>query len=183
MLQIQNLRDETFLDVGSGSGIFSLAGTWLGARVYSFDYNPNSVACTRELKRRSFRRTDEHWTVQEGSSPCRGLHAIAREFRYHLFLGLLRHTGRMWRGVRELIIRALFLEAGSLSPSIMMWGGAASRGVASRAVTIRRSSFPADAFCPGGTFPGQTKAFLESLLKLKPGEFISSIEPQSRQRG
>ena len=55
MLETESLSGKSFLDVGSGSGLFSLAAMRLGAaRVHSFDYDAQSVACTRELKRRYF---------------------------------------------------------------------------------------------------------------------------------
>src|SRR5437667_12503302 len=55
MLEVTDLRGRSFLDAGSGSGLFSLAAKRLGAaRVHSFDYDPDSVACTRELRRRFF---------------------------------------------------------------------------------------------------------------------------------
>jgi len=66
MLETRSLAGETFLDIGSGSGLFSLAARRLGARVHSFDYDPNSVACTEELKRRYFAE-DGHWTIEPGS--------------------------------------------------------------------------------------------------------------------
>ena len=52
MLEVRDLNGKSFLDIGSGSGLFSLVARRLGARVYSFDYDPQSVACTAELKRR-----------------------------------------------------------------------------------------------------------------------------------
>src|SRR5262245_35538208 len=53
-LQVERLAGKTFLDIGSGSGLFSLVARRLGARVHSFDYDPQSVACTQELRRRFF---------------------------------------------------------------------------------------------------------------------------------
>ena len=62
MLGVDDLAGTTFLDAGSGSGLFSLAARRLGARVTSFDYDPQSVACTNELKRRFF-PDDSQWQV------------------------------------------------------------------------------------------------------------------------
>ena len=44
MLGVESLEGLSFLDIGSGSGLFSLAARRLGARVHSFDYDPQSVA-------------------------------------------------------------------------------------------------------------------------------------------
>src|SRR6476469_3794504 len=66
MLEVDSLEGKTFIDVGSGSGLFSLAARRLGARVHSFDFDPNSVACTTELRRRYF-SGDPMWTVEEAS--------------------------------------------------------------------------------------------------------------------
>src|SRR5216684_1692174 len=67
MLQVDDLRGKSFIDIGSGSGLFSLAAMRLGAaRVHSFDYDPNSVACAQELKRRYFPQ-ETNWVIQHGS--------------------------------------------------------------------------------------------------------------------
>src|ERR1700687_4447122 len=67
LLRRDSLVGASFVDVGSGSGLFSLAARRLGARVHSFDYDPRSVACTSELKRRYF-NGDDRWMVEEGSA-------------------------------------------------------------------------------------------------------------------
>src|SRR5262245_10358586 len=66
MLDLGDLRDKRFLDVGSGSGLFSLAARRLGAHVHSFDYDPQSVGCTDELKQRYF-PDDPNWIIQRAS--------------------------------------------------------------------------------------------------------------------
>ena len=45
----------------------ALAARKLGAKVFSFDFDPNSVACTRELHRRFFPE-DPDWTVEDFSN-------------------------------------------------------------------------------------------------------------------
>src|SRR5213080_1694363 len=67
MLEVENLEGQSFLDIGSGSGLFSLAARRLGARVHSLDYDPQSVACTKELRRRYF-NNDSEWRIEEGSA-------------------------------------------------------------------------------------------------------------------
>ena len=58
-----DINGKSFLDVGSGSGIHSLAAIRLGAsRVLSFDYDIKSVACTAELKRRF--APNSNWQIQ-----------------------------------------------------------------------------------------------------------------------
>jgi len=66
MLAVRDLHGKRFLDVGSGSGLFSLAARRLGATVHSFDYDSKSIACTRELKRR-YLPDDSQWSIEEGS--------------------------------------------------------------------------------------------------------------------
>src|SRR5215208_2956286 len=66
-IETETLNGKSFLDIGSGSVLFSLAARRLGARVHSFDYDPQSVACTTEPKRRYF-PDDGNWTVEEGSA-------------------------------------------------------------------------------------------------------------------
>ena len=95
MLRLDSLEGKSFLDIGSGSGLFSLAARRLGAAVYSFDFDPNSVACTRELRRRYF-SDDEHWTIEEGSVLDPDYVARLGHFDIVYSWGVLHHTGQMW---------------------------------------------------------------------------------------
>lgn len=99
MLGIENVAGKTFLDVGCGSGLFSLAAMRLhAAHVHSFDYDADSVGSARALKQR-FLPGAERWTIERGS-------ALDPEYLRALGVwdvvyswGVLHHTGRMWEGL------------------------------------------------------------------------------------
>jgi 2-polyprenyl-6-hydroxyphenyl methylase/3-demethylubiquinone-9 3-methyltransferase len=100
MLQVETLAGRTFLDIGSGSGLFSLAARNLGAHVTSFDYDPMSVACTTELRRRYW-RDDPHWRVEHGSVLDAAYTRSLGTFDVVYSWGVLHHTGEMWRAIRN----------------------------------------------------------------------------------
>jgi len=95
MLETDSLVGQSFLDIGSGSGLFSLAARKLGARVHSFDYDPNSVGCTQELRRRYF-PDDEQWVVESGSALDSEYITSLGKFNVVYSWGVLHHTGDMW---------------------------------------------------------------------------------------
>ena len=102
MLELPSLAGKTFLDIGSGSGLFSLAAMRLGAaRVHSFDYDAQSVACTRELKER-FYRAAPNWSIEQGSALdadyLRGLGSFDVVYAW----GVLHHTGNMWQALENI---------------------------------------------------------------------------------
>ncbi len=99
MLDRDDLSGVTFLDLGSGSGLFSLAAARLGAqRVHSVDYDPGSVACTRELKSR-YGPPAADWTVAQGSAlDAAYLDSLGR-FDVVYAWGVLHHTGDMWSAI------------------------------------------------------------------------------------
>jgi 2-polyprenyl-3-methyl-5-hydroxy-6-metoxy-1,4-benzoquinol methylase len=90
------LEGRTFLDIGSGSGVFSLAAVRLGAaQVVSFDFDPDSVQCTRDL-RRKHARDAEHWRILQGDVTSREYMAGLGQFDVVYAWGVLHHTGEMW---------------------------------------------------------------------------------------
>lgn len=110
LLGVQDLAGRRFLDIGSGSGLFSLAARRLGARVYSFDYDPSSVGCTAELRRR-FAPDDGQWTVARGSVLDPAFMAGVPSADIVYSWGVLHHTGQMHEAIRQ---AALKVEPGGL---------------------------------------------------------------------
>jgi len=116
-------RGKTFLDVGSGSGLSSLAARRLGATVTSFDFDPQSVACTAELRRR-YLAGDSSWTVEQGSILDKGYLDGLGQFDIVYSWGVLHHTGAMWQAMENvkslvrpggLLFIAIYNDCGEIS--------------------------------------------------------------------
>jgi 2-polyprenyl-3-methyl-5-hydroxy-6-metoxy-1,4-benzoquinol methylase len=103
MLEVENLNHKSFLDIGCGSGLFSLAAMRLGAsRVHSFDYDSQSVVCAQELKRRYFQQA-ENWTIEQGSVLDRVYLSLLGQFDVVYSWGVLHHTGNMWQALENVV--------------------------------------------------------------------------------
>jgi SAM-dependent methyltransferase len=90
-----------FLDVGSGSGLFSLGALLLGAsEIVSIDVDPNSIACVAELKRRQ--GDPASWTVIRGSVLDGGLVRSLGTADLVFSWGVIHHTGAMWSAFENL---------------------------------------------------------------------------------
>lgn len=124
LLLLNDLRGASFLDIGCGSGLFSLAARRLGARVHSFDYDPRSVACTAELRRRYFPE-DSNWRVTPGSVLDEAFVKSLEQFDVVYSWGVLHHTGAMWQALDN--VRDLVKPEGRLALAIYNDQGTASR--------------------------------------------------------
>lgn len=103
MLRTDNLEGQEFLDVGCGSGLFSLCARRLGARVHSLDFDPHSVACAAELRRRYF-PDDPDWNIEEGNALDERYLQSLGKFDIVYSWGVLHHTGQMWKGLANVTL-------------------------------------------------------------------------------
>jgi SAM-dependent methyltransferase len=178
MLGAGSVRGRSFLDLGCGSGLFSLAARRLGARVHSFDYDPHSVACATELRRRYF-PDDSNWQVEEGSALDPKYLASLGTFDIVYSWGVLHHTGAMWEALHNASLSVS--PGGRLFVSIYNDQGTASR----RWLAVKRTynRMPANLrFLLLWPVLVQTwwRRSLKDLLRLRPFE---SWRREGRERG
>jgi len=181
MLSVDSLREQSFVDVGSGSGLFSLAARRLGARVHSFDYDPNSVACTAELKRRYF-PNDSKWTVAEASVLDTKYLDSLGTFDVVYSWGVLHHTGNMWQALENVnhlvasngkLFIALYNDTGSQS-SRWKW----IKKTYNRLPRVLRLPYTLVIITPD-----EIKSLTRSVLTLNLGSYVKSWTEYDRRRG
>jgi SAM-dependent methyltransferase len=100
LLRLPDLKGRSFLDIGCGSGLHSLAAWQSGAEhVFSFDYDPQSVGATRHL--RQLAGAPANWIVEQGDVlDSRFLHPL-KGYDIVYSWGVLHHTGSMWNAIRN----------------------------------------------------------------------------------
>jgi 2-polyprenyl-6-hydroxyphenyl methylase/3-demethylubiquinone-9 3-methyltransferase len=181
MLEIDRLDAVRFLDIGSGSGLSSLAARRLGAEVHSFDYDPQSVACTEELKRRYF-PLDARWSVDRGSALDQDYMGSLGLFDVVYSWGVLHHTGRMWDALENAAIPVK--PGGKLFVAIYNDTGTQSR----RWRTIKRvyNELPVVArtpFAVAVTLPGELKSLAGATMRGRPADYVRSWTGYRHLRG
>jgi len=181
MLEVADLEGRSFLDIGSGSGLFSLAARRLGARVHSFDYDPHSVACTKELRRRYF-NNDSDWLIEEGSALDPDYLKSLGTFDVVYSWGVLHHTGDMWRALdnAQLAVKA----GGKLFIAIYNdQGSKSARWKWAKKTYNDLPPFLKTPFAIAALAPEETKAILRSLLSLRPRDYLHSWTSYDQNRG
>ena len=99
LLKKSDLNGLRFLDIGCGSGIFSIAAKRLGAReVVGVDISPNSVEASRQNVQ-AFGMADQGVRFEQAdilnAADLAGLGLFDVVYAW----GSLHHTGRMWEAI------------------------------------------------------------------------------------
>lgn len=103
-LGVENLNGKAFMDIGCGSGIFSLSAYQLGAKnVISFDLDPHSVECCKYLKTRV--ENPKNWQVHQGSVLDDKFIESLPKVDVVYSWGVLHHTGNMWKAIENAATR------------------------------------------------------------------------------
>lgn len=124
-LGLKSLKGKIFLDIGSGSGLFSLAAYRLGATVHSFDYDQDSVNCAKYL-REKYANNDKKWTIQQGSVLDKKFLKQFGKVDILYSWGVLHHTGNMYTAFKN--VADMVVDNGYLFISIYNdQGGASNR--------------------------------------------------------
>jgi 2-polyprenyl-6-hydroxyphenyl methylase/3-demethylubiquinone-9 3-methyltransferase len=181
VLEADRLDGHRFLDVGSGSGLSSLAAWRLGAHVHSFDYDQASVACTAELKRR-YAPGSARWRVEQGSALDADYLASLGTFDVVHAWGVLHHTGAMWQALENVLLP--LAPGGRLVVTIYNDQGLRSR--AWRGVKRAYNALPGPLRIPYsalviGVMEG--RAALRSLVTLRPHVYVRGWTHYGENRG
>ncbi len=87
------LSGKTFLDVGCGSGLFSLCARNLGAKVHAFDYDLDAVECAESIRRTYSEEND--FLIEQGSILDPDFLSTLGKFDIVYSYGVLHHAGNM----------------------------------------------------------------------------------------
>lgn len=102
LIPVETLRGKTFLDIGCGSGLHSLAALRGGvADLTAVDFDPQSAATARAVLGRHW--TGENYQVAECNILTPEQTDILKTPRFDIVYswGVLHHTGDMWRAVEN----------------------------------------------------------------------------------
>lgn len=97
LLGVKSLKGKSFIDIGCGSGIFSLAAIDMNAqKVISLDNDQKSVEACNIIKRRN---DAKHWFILKGSILDKDfLNDLGKADIVYAW-GVLHHTGAMWKAI------------------------------------------------------------------------------------
>lgn len=94
------ITGKTFIDVGCGSGLFSLVAHKIGAsNIVSFDIDPDSIKCCEYL--RETEGQSANWQIRQGSILDGDFVSSLGKYDFVYSWGVLHHTGSMWKAIEN----------------------------------------------------------------------------------
>jgi 2-polyprenyl-6-hydroxyphenyl methylase/3-demethylubiquinone-9 3-methyltransferase len=180
-LQVVSLQGKRFLDLGCGSGLFSLAAYRLGAEVISVDFDQDSVRCTEQV-RDQFGDGERDWQVGQGSILDERFVSSLGPADVVYCWGVVHHTGAMNRAIE--LVASCVRPGGSLCLAVYNdQGGASRRWLAIKRLYHRLPDWlqPAWVFLIAGYY--EIKFALIRLLKGRNPLPFNDWQQKKRDRG
>ena len=180
MLGDESLSGRTFLDVGCGSGLSSLAAIRLGAAsVVSFDYDADSVEAAKLLKTRFAPEAD--WTISLGDATDPAFMETLGDFEVVYSWGVLHHTGQMWKALENTCARVV--DRGTLFVALYNDQGKRSK----RWYTVKRvyNGLPKPLRAPYAIavmLPTEAQMLKSAAVRGRPGDYVRGWT-RGRERG
>ena len=103
-LRVDSLKGLSFLDIGCGSGLHSLAAVRSdAASVVGFDFDKDAVETSLKVREMAA-GNDARWSVEQGSVLDSARMQSMPKFDIVYSWGVLHHTGEMWKAMDNAII-------------------------------------------------------------------------------
>lgn len=100
---LKTFKNKIFIDVGCGSGLFSLASIKLNAKkVISIDVDDDSIECAKFL-RNKYNINSKKWVIKKGSVLDKNFLVSLPKADIVYSWGVLHHTGKMWKAMENVI--------------------------------------------------------------------------------
>ncbi|OGI17699.1 MAG: hypothetical protein A3J63_02815 [Candidatus Moranbacteria bacterium RIFCSPHIGHO2_02_FULL_40_12b] len=99
----EKIKGKTFVDIGCGSGLFSLSAYLIGAsKVVSVDVDDFSVTCVKHLKEKQ--NNPPRWEIIKGSALDENFIKSLGQFDIVYSWGVLHHTGDMHKAFENITL-------------------------------------------------------------------------------
>jgi 2-polyprenyl-6-hydroxyphenyl methylase/3-demethylubiquinone-9 3-methyltransferase len=176
-----SLNGRSFLDIGCGSGLFSLAARQLGASVLSIDFDIDCTRCAEALKAK-YLPGDRNWSIQQASILDTTYLRTLERFDVVYAWGVLHHTGNMWEAIAN--AASLVRVGGDLFISIYNDQGHWSKiWLRIKRLYNHLPGFLRVPFVLGVSLPREFRSLAFSIVTLRPLRYLRSWRHYQLNRG